>query len=168
MLRRFDSGIARLETFLALVSGLGLAVLAVLIMLDVIGRNLRVLSIPWSVEVSQYWLIASTFLSAGWIYREHAHPRISVVDELANLKLRAFFRITAVVLTVGAALFGLVFMIEIMVTQLERGTSVGTYIRVPRWIVISPVVVGFVFLLYEALREPFSGRQAAQAQERGA
>lgn len=164
MLRALDRYVAKLETFLALVSGLGLAALVVLITMDVLGRNLGVISLPWTVEFSQYWLIAGTFLSAGWIYREMAHPRISVIDELSDARLAFVLRMLATALTIGAALFGLIFMTEIVLAQMQRGISVGTYVRVPRWIVLSPIVIGFATLLYEAVCEVLPHRRAKKSE----
>ncbi len=149
-MKRIDRAISRMEVFFAAVSGLGLAAIVLLITVDVVGRSLQMVSLPWTVEFSQYWLIAGTFLSAGWIYREGGLARISIIDEMK--RFRRGLMIIASVLTIGAALFGLVFMSEIVWVQLERATSVGTYVRVPRWLVLSPVVIGFALLVYEACR----------------
>lgn len=158
-MKKIDLVISRVELVLAFLSGLGLAVVMGLIAVDVFGRAVGWLSIAWTVEIAQYWLIAGTFLPAGWIYREMAHPRISLVEEVGNQMLRRIFKLVAIVLTIGACIFGLYFSIEIIQAQFERGTHVGTFIRVPRWIVLSPIAVGFAFLLYEAARASVLGEK---------
>lgn len=134
-----------------MVSGLALGAILLIISIDVVGRWLRWLSIPWTVEFAQYWLIAATFLAAGWLYREHAHPRVSALDGIKRPIVHKTIVWISTLLTVAAAAFGLYFAIEIVSTQFERGTEVGVFVRVPRWIVLSPLVIGFGLLLYESI-----------------
>lgn len=164
MFKKTDSIISKIEVGLAFLSGLALAILMLLITIDVIGRSLRIISIPWTVEVSQYWLIAGTFLSAGWLYREHAHPRIGVIDEVKIEKLKLALKFLSTVLTVVACAFGLYFATEIIMVQFSRGTDVGTFIRIPRWIVLSPLFIGFLFLLYESIRGGFVAEESADEE----
>lgn len=149
--RLIDQGVGKIEYVLTLVSGLALGVVLLSISVDVIGRSFRLLSLPWTVEFAQYWLIAGTFLSAGWLHREHVHPRVSALDGIKRPVIHRAVVITGSLLAVAACVFGLFFAIEIVSTQFARGAGVGVFVRLPRWIVLSPLPLGFAFLLYESI-----------------
>ncbi|HEX6320919.1 MAG TPA: TRAP transporter small permease subunit, partial [Burkholderiales bacterium] len=55
---------------LALAAAALLCALVVLILIDVAARYLRLFSIPWSFEATEYMLYAITFLGAPWVLRE--------------------------------------------------------------------------------------------------
>ena len=94
---------AAYDRFLALcglMAGLGFAVLALMISVDIVLRNLGILNFPWLLEVSEYVVYIATFLAAPWVLHQSAHVR---VDVLLNLVPRG----VAIAMEIVADLIGL-------------------------------------------------------------
>ena len=60
-------------------AGFAIVVLAVLITVDVTGRNLGVGNFPWLLEVAEYTIYITTFLAAPWVLHLGAHVRVDLV-----------------------------------------------------------------------------------------
>lgn len=70
-----------LLTAFGVAAGVVFALLAVAISLDVVLRNIGIISFPWLLEVTEYALYGATFLAAPWILREGRHVRVDVFVE---------------------------------------------------------------------------------------
>lgn len=64
-----------------LVAGVSIGVLAGLISLDILARNLDLFNFPWLLEVSEYTLYVATFAAAPWVLSLGAHVRVDVLVE---------------------------------------------------------------------------------------
>jgi TRAP-type C4-dicarboxylate transport system permease small subunit len=71
----------RLIDALAIVSAALLVLIMLLIVSDVCGRTLRLFSIPWGLEATEYMLYGLTFLGAPWLLREHGHIAVEILVE---------------------------------------------------------------------------------------
>ncbi|MDJ0947573.1 MAG: TRAP transporter small permease [Alphaproteobacteria bacterium] len=96
---------AKLLDLCGLAAGLTLAVMAAMISLDVLIRNLGIGNFPWLLEVAEYALYLSTFLAAPWVLRLGAHVR---VDLILNSVPERVARIMEVVVDVLGAVICLV------------------------------------------------------------
>ena len=72
-------GYHSLLTACGMIAGFAIVVLAVLITVDVTGRNLGVGNFPWLLEVAEYTIYITTFLAAPWVLRLGAHVRVDLV-----------------------------------------------------------------------------------------
>src|SRR4029450_7574418 len=63
----------------AVAAALLLGILALLVTSDVVARNLRLGTLPWILEVSEYGLPLATFLVAPWLLYRNEHVRLDVL-----------------------------------------------------------------------------------------
>src|SRR6185369_221991 len=54
-------------------------IVALLVTLDVVLRNLGFGTLPWIVEVSEYSLPVATFLTAPWLLHGNQHVRVEIL-----------------------------------------------------------------------------------------
>jgi len=124
---------------------LGMAALAaaiaggmvVLICLDVLLRNLRLSSVPWSVEASEYGLYAMTLLGAPWVLALRAHV---AMDLFANL-LPAVPRraLEVMMLALGGTICAVLAWkgLDVTLTSHARGAMVYKTLVFPEWWVLA-------------------------------
>ena len=72
-------GYRSLLTACGMIAGFAIVVLAILITIDVTGRNLGVGNFPWLLEVAEYTIYITTFLAAPWVLHLGAHVRVDLL-----------------------------------------------------------------------------------------
>ena len=149
MLARAHAG---LLTGLALLAGAAFAVVALLVTLNVVLRNLGVTNFPWLLEVSEYVLYVGTFLAAPWVLRLGAHVR---VDLLLGLLPGAAARAVDIL----ADLCGLVFCLvlarhgwNVTADAFSRGDMMFKELVIPEWPLLSVIPFSGVLLAIEFAR----------------
>jgi TRAP-type C4-dicarboxylate transport system permease small subunit len=146
------SGLDLVIDALAGVAGALLLLLTALILVDVGARTLRILSIPWSLEASEYMLYAITFLGAPWVLREQGHIAIELlVERLAPAARRAVRRVTDVL---GAAVCAMLsyYACRVLWRSYAAGTMVQKSFVFPEWYVFAIVPPVTLILLAIYLR----------------
>lgn len=142
---------------LALAAAALLCALVVLVVLDVTARYLRLFSIPWSFDTTEYMLYAITFLGAPWVLREEGHIAIElVVERLAERPRRVVRRIADLT---GAAVCALmmVFSARVAWRSWESGVLVHKSLVFPEWWVyagLPPVMLILVAIYLRRLARP--------------
>jgi TRAP-type C4-dicarboxylate transport system permease small subunit len=137
---------------LALAAAALLCSLVVLILVDVAARYLRLFSIPWSFEATEYMLYAITFLGAPWVLREEGHIAIElVVERLAPGARRVVRRIADVL---GATVCVVLFFYACRVAwrSYESATLVHKSFVFPEWWVYAGMPPVMLILLGVYLR----------------
>ena len=71
--------LGRLCRALAAVAGILLGFLALLVCVDIAGRQTGWVSMPWSLEVAEYLLYLITFLAAPWVLVSGGHITVDLV-----------------------------------------------------------------------------------------
>ena len=69
----------RMLEFFCLLYGLVLGVLIFLMCVDILIRNVRMGSLPWLLELTEYVMYAGAFLAAPWVLRQGYHVRVDAV-----------------------------------------------------------------------------------------
>jgi len=144
---------ARLLTFLGGLSGVLIAIFAVLIGYDVAMRNLQLGSLPWIVELSEYSLLAITFLAAPWVLACNGHVRVDVlltawpprIGRAIAFVIDAFgLVISAIFLYYGAGAVS---------AAISNKALLFKQLVIPEWWTLAPVPIGAALLTIEfALR----------------
>ena len=83
----------------AAVAALACAIMAAMLITEVVATSFFGWSQPWAVEFSGYMLLAVFFAGSGWALRHGAHIRVTLVTH--NLPPRAAFALD-VLATIGA------------------------------------------------------------------
>ena len=157
LIRGFD----RLLDLCGLIAGLTLALIAVLMCVDIFGRNLPALfglihsekevaafSLPWVTELSEYLIYFTAFLGAPWALRAGAHIRVDVVVAyLPRQSARVLEKITDLIgITISGALvvYGGLAVREAWINVM--------YVRktwdVPEWLLLSPILLSGTLLFF--------------------
>ncbi|MDH3596376.1 MAG: TRAP transporter small permease [Rhodospirillales bacterium] len=154
---------------LGLLAGLAIAVLAVLITLDVVLRNLGVVNFPWLLEVSEYVVYFATLLAAPWVLHQGAHVRVDLLPTAlparwAGLVERLADGLGLVVSLVLARHGG-----RIAWDAYERGDVLFKELVIPEWPILAAIPVAGVLLAVEfALRLRRAGGGGDDASAGGA
>jgi TRAP-type C4-dicarboxylate transport system permease small subunit len=140
-----------------LAAGAGLAALllgalALLVTADVVGRNVRLGTIPWIVEVSEYGLPLATFLIAPWLLARSEHVRVdALLTAIPPAAARVLDRITAI-LGLGVSLVFTVYGLRAIESSARQGSLVIKAVVFPEWWLYAPVPVCFGLLAIEFAR----------------
>lgn len=139
------------------VSALLLGIIAVLVTVDIVSRNLGTGSFGWIVEITEYSLALTTFLAAPWILYKYEHVRLDVVLKLLPVNIAHWLErlADAVGLMVCAAFF--VFGVKVMLESARSDSIMIKSLVFPEWWLFLPVPFCFGLLGIEFLRRIAGG-----------
>ena len=127
-------------------------IVALLVTMDVILRNLGFGTLPWIVEVSEYSLPVATFLTAPWLLYGNQHVRVEIL-------LTALPRGTARWLDQLADLIGLAgsltlawYGLKVILDSRSIGSLIIKTLVFPEWWLFVPMPFGGALLAIEFLR----------------
>jgi TRAP-type C4-dicarboxylate transport system permease small subunit len=119
----------------------------VLILVDIGARYLRLFSLAWGLEASEYMLYAITFLGAPWVLREEGHIAVElVVERLAPGARRIARRIADLLGAVVCAVL-LYYACRVAWRSYASGTMVHKSFIFPEWWVYAGMPLVFLILL---------------------
>ena len=123
---------------MAVVSAALVVLLTVLIVIDVGLRASRLLTLPWSLEASEYMLYLITFLGAPWVLREEGHIAIELAVERLAPRTRALVR--RLTDLIGGAVCALLFVYtcRVLWRSYEGQVMVQKSFTFPEWVVFAP------------------------------
>lgn len=153
MTRALGRALTLVENMLALLSIIFLFLIVALITLDVVGRRIAGSSLPWIVEVAEYFLLFSTFMCSAWVLREGGHIAVDFIDNLLTANGLRRLRIGAYILTFLTTFYLLWFAGRLGLDYYQRQTMQGNFILVPQWILYAPVPVGISLFTFELARQ---------------
>lgn len=137
------------------VAALLFATMAVLVCVNVLLRNIGVLSIVWSVEISEYMLMISAFLAAPWLVYTNDHIRIDILmrgmpqkNQRGFVILDDFICLIICVVLAYRSIAG-------MVDSATQGGMVFKVLVFPDWWLGVPMAFSFVLLTIEFARRLF-------------
>jgi TRAP-type C4-dicarboxylate transport system permease small subunit len=131
--------------------------LVVLILVDVGARYLRLFSIPWSFEATEYMLYAITFLGAPWVLREEGHIAIELVVERLDAGPRRVVRRIADLLGATVCVVLFFFACRVAWRSYASATLVHKSFVFPEWWVYAgmpPVMLILLGVYLRWLRRP--------------
>jgi TRAP-type C4-dicarboxylate transport system permease small subunit len=118
---------------------------------EIVVRYVFLSPTSWASDLSEYSMVAITFLAAPWVLRKGAHVKVDlVIAKLADTVRQALFRITSL----------LSFAVCIAFAYYAGDTTLGYFLRnlyfakswaIPQWIPYAPIALGFFFLAAEFL-----------------
>jgi TRAP-type C4-dicarboxylate transport system permease small subunit len=153
MLKTLLGAFERMLEFFCTLFALALGAVIFLICLDVALRNLRLGSLPWLIELTEYALYAGTFLSAPWVLRRGAHVRVDMVltsiPKQAAVRLEQFVDIVGFGISLFLLYYGVLSVIDAWTSNLvDRKTW-----NYDEWLLLLPVpICGFLLAIEFVLR----------------
>jgi TRAP-type transport system small permease protein len=137
----------RLLQGLAACAAVLLGASALVITLDVVGRNVGLGSVPWILEVSEYVLPLATFLAAPWLLHRNEHVRLDIL-------LRAWPRLNHMTNVTGLAVCAVlvVYGVRTILNSAQQGAMVFKSVVFPEWWLYAPVPLCFGLLAVEFVR----------------
>jgi TRAP-type C4-dicarboxylate transport system permease small subunit len=154
-MRRWSELYGRLLAGLALAGCAVLFLMMLVICVDVLLRNVRIvpgmLGVPWANEVTEYALYFITMLTAPWLLRQGQHIRVDVL--LRAIPARAAWicewavDLLALVCCIAIAWYG----VMAVLSSHAIGGMVVKVISVPEWWLLAPLPATFALLAIEVL-----------------
>jgi len=142
----------RLLTACGFVAGMTFVLLAVLIALDVLLRNLGLFSSGALLEITEYALFATTFLAAPWVLWLGNHVRVDLVLTMVPTPV-------ALILEIVADLAGLVCSVmlgwhgfNVALVSFQRGDLIVKQLVVPEWTLMMFIPASCLLLAIEFIR----------------
>lgn len=122
--------------------------LVVLICADVLSRNLRLGTLAWTNELTEYGLYGMTLLGAPWVLSLGAHVRMDLFARSLSPRGRRWLEIGASL--VGAVICAVLAWYGVLVTLAAhaRGSLVLKTLVFPEWLLLValPVTMGLLAL----------------------
>lgn len=154
-MRRAAQIYGRLLAGLALAGCAVLFLMMVVICLDVLLRNVRLVpgmpGLPWANEVTEYALYLITMLTAPWLLRQGLHIRVDVLLRAMPARLawacEWLVDLMALACCVAIAWYG----VKAVLSSHAIGGMVVKVIAVPEWWLLAPLPATFALLAIEVL-----------------
>ncbi len=151
--------------FGAVIAALGCAILAAMLIVEVITTSFFAYSQPWAVEYSGYLLAAALFAGSGWSLGQGAHIRVALLLELLGARAFRFADLTVSVFALSIAAYVSFALAGNAARSLELG-SVSYYpSATPIWIPQAVLAFGWIVLclgLVARIIRLISGRPSEQ------
>ncbi len=146
--RLFD----RLIGFMADLSGLFIAFIAVSVGLEVVIRHVFHSPLAWTVDVTEYLQLYIAFFAAAAVLREQGHVKLDLVVNNLGPGARKVLDIVANLL--GVCTTGAIFLFSsgVVYRAFISGTPVIKALEIPKWLVLIPIPVGCLLLALEFAR----------------
>jgi TRAP-type C4-dicarboxylate transport system permease small subunit len=142
---------------LALLSGLIIAGVCLLIVYDVIARNLGLQPPASTVALTEYALLYFTMAASPWLVRTRGHIVVEVMHSRLRGKARAFAdRLTLAVcllVSITVSILATILVAEAM----QRGEVEIRSLAMPRALLFAPLAMGFGLMATEFLRLALKG-----------
>ncbi|MAF84817.1 MAG: TRAP transporter small permease subunit [Gammaproteobacteria bacterium] len=145
-------GYNRLINGLANVAGLIIAAVCLLIVYDVITRNLGLQPPASTVALTEYAMLYFTMAAAPYLVRTKGHIVVEIVYLRLSLAARRRLDKFILVLCMLAALIVAILAFILLLESLQRGEIEVRSLDAPRWILFAPLFVGFLLMATEFLR----------------
>jgi TRAP-type C4-dicarboxylate transport system permease small subunit len=152
MRARLNTAYGRLLTGCGLFAGVTLVVLAVLITLDVLLRNLGLFSSGALLEITEYALFVTTFIAAPWVLWLGSHVRVDLVLSQVPAPVARLMEIVAD--AVGAACAAVLGWhgLNVTLVSLQRGDLIVKQLVVPEWTLMMFIPLSCLLMVIEFLR----------------
>lgn len=129
-----------------------LGLLVVLVVWDVVARNLGARSLVWILEVTEYGLPLATFFAAPWLMFRYEHVRLDLLSNtLSTASLARVERIAAAACLVVSGVIAW-YSLRVISDSRAAGSLVMKALVFPEWWLFVPVPICFTLLALECAR----------------
>ena len=169
-----SAGLARaygrlLEACGLLAGGL-FGLLAVLITVDIVIRNLGIGHLGWLLETSEYMLHVATFIAAPWVLHLGAHVRVDLLVNAVPARLGIALELLADAIGAVAAGMLLYYGLDATLKAHAGGWMIAKTVVLPEWPLLAVIPASMALLTIEFLlriRRTLTGAPFAGATREG-
>lgn len=139
-------------TFLAVIAGGLLAIMALIVSYNVLMRYFIGKPPVWAIETTEYILVFSTFLAAAWVLKQDGHVKIDIL--VIRLSKKSQHALSLVVSFLGIVACGLLAWHGAKATYslYSRDVIMMKMMPWPKWFLVAPIPVGMLLTLTQFLR----------------
>jgi TRAP-type C4-dicarboxylate transport system permease small subunit len=151
----------RLLEFFCTLFGLALGAIILLMCVDIAIRDLRLGSLPWLIEVTEYAMYGGTFLAAPWVLRQGSHVRVDIV--LTSIGQRGARVLDTILDLIGLGICAvlLIYGIDSVLNAYKGNMIQYKTWNAPEWILLLPIPIGAGLLCVEFVLRIFRIGDAA-------
>lgn len=148
VIKAIDSFIMKVEEFIL---SYGILIIAVMVVGNVINRNIFGSSWAFASEVSKFAVILATFMGIGYAARKGRHINMSAFFDMAPPKVKKALAIFIPVVT-AMILFVLTYYAYVYLMSVHDSGRVTSALQVPVWMMILFVPIGLFLGAIQFLR----------------
>ncbi len=148
MIRLYD----RLIFGLATSAGLMIAAVCLLIIYDVVARNLGMQPPASTVALTEYAMLYFTMAAAPFLVRTKGHIVVEIVYQQISPAARRLLDRIILILCMLVALIVSILAWVLLIEAIQRGEIEVRSLDAPRWIIFAPLAIGFLLMATEFLR----------------
>ena len=151
----------RLLDAFGILAGLAFVVMALLVTINVGGRNLGYGNIRWLLETTEYALYITTFLAAPWVLHLGAHVRVDLLLHALPAPLGRSLELLA---DLCGLLVSLVFARHGLLVAADAWRLNAITVKelaVPEWILVAVIPLASLLLAIEFVARLLRARQGA-------
>lgn len=137
---------------LAALAGLLIGAVCLLIVYDVVARNLGWQPPESTVAFTEYALLYFTMAAAPWLVRQRGHIVVEVFYQLLNPVIQRVLRVGVLALCAGVSMLIAVLAMLLAIEAFTRGEIEIRSLDAPRWVLFLPISTGFLLVSLEFLR----------------
>ena len=154
----------RLIDGLAAIAGLIVAGAGLLIVYDVVARNLGGQPPASTVALTEYAMLYFTMAAAPWLVRTKGHIVVEVVYQRFSASTRRVLDRIILVLCVLVSLTFAALAGVLMIEAIQNGEMEIRSLDAPRWVLFAPLTAGFLLMAIEFARLLFGGDNVFASQ----
>jgi TRAP-type C4-dicarboxylate transport system permease small subunit len=147
---------------LAVLAGSIIASVCLLIVYDVVARNLGMQPPDSTVALTEYAMLYFTMAAAPWLVRERGHIAVEVLQQRCSPATRRWLQRLALVVCLLTSAAVTVLAAVLAFEASRRGELEIRSLAVPRAALFAPLVVGFGLMTTEFARLAWRGEAVTQ------
>lgn len=149
---RFFDVVGYLSWLCASAAKLLIGVLILLVVADVVARNLGLKAMTWAISASEYSLLYITFLSMPWLVRNKGHVFVVFLRALFPPAVQRLLEKLVYLICLALCLYLGWVAWSSMMAAIDKGSFESRTFDMPKWAILLPICVGFGLSALEWLR----------------
>lgn len=144
-----------ISTTLSVLSGWAIVLAGVIVVIDLVGRNMFNSPLPGSVAYGELALVAIVFLALPYAQRQGQHVSFEMLASSVSPRSAAVLTsvgLLAVLVPIAYVAFG---SIQLAWSSFQRGEQLLGIVTVPAWPLRAFIAIGFSLLVLEIARTLF-------------
>lgn len=156
VLARVGKVFDRINTIVVIIGAFLLLVLTFMVGADITLRYLFNKPLGWVKELSEYTLVALGFLTAAWILKDDAHVTMDLVLAKVSPRMQAMLNIITSIISTVVVLIITWFSFTVTVDFYQTKVVAPTVLEPPKWILMTPIIVGSFLLAMQFVRRTYT------------